>query len=136
MICASVLMQRSRPFRDRTSVFGNVIAMTFAVVLLSELFTMPSVNFVDRGFALVPALVGETFAVAVGAGGGYVVWAYAVAAPPISRAAAPAAIKGLRKKDSWELGCLDWGRGRPSRHPRDLFTTRQNRKGFTASVAF
>jgi hypothetical protein len=55
------------------SVFGNLISMALAVVLLAGSFLTESLNFSDFGFFLVPALAGETLAVASMLGAG--VWA-------------------------------------------------------------
>ena len=80
------------------SVLGSVIVICLAVVLLSALFLTESLSLTDFGLALVPALDGDTEAVPVTEGAG--VWAYAMPATPRASAAVPAAMKGLRKRES------------------------------------
>ncbi len=70
---SSVTLHWSRPLVLTFSELGSVIVILLAVVLLSALFLTESLSFSDFGLDFVPALDGETLAVASTTGAG--VWA-------------------------------------------------------------
>src|ERR1700751_5679667 len=90
MITLSLLVHCGRPLVESFSVLGNVIAISFAVVLLSWLLVTLRGNLAFAGLGFVPDLDGGSLAgpVTTGAAG---VWAYATPAAPKARTAAPAA---------------------------------------------
>jgi hypothetical protein len=83
--------------------FGSETVSVSSVVLLSLLFWMLTEMLAALGFALVPALDGDTFAVMVTEGAGS--WASATAAKATELTATTAAMSNLRKGfSSWDRG--------------------------------
>src|SRR3954469_22117640 len=123
---SSEALQTSRPLVETFSELGSVIVICLAVVRLSRLLVTDSLSFSDFGLDFVPALLGETPAVAWIEGAG--VWAYATPATPRASAAVPAAMKVLRKRELLGIDVLDCEAWACRTAPRIPMNTRKSKR--------